>query len=111
MADFDSAYACHPLSGGYQPITQIFKGGRQIPRSGGHGAVLTGDGHRLMGSPRPGVLVSRITVVLLRRILHERCSQCGSHGIDSKGKKRKMDSKQRGKNLNRTEQNRGVLSC
>ncbi|GKV47241.1 hypothetical protein SLEP1_g54159 [Rubroshorea leprosula] len=33
---------------------------------------LTGDGHCLMGSPRPGVLVSRIAVVLLRRILHER---------------------------------------
>ncbi|GKV06142.1 hypothetical protein SLEP1_g18066 [Rubroshorea leprosula] len=25
-------------SGGYQPITQISKGGRRIPSSGGHGA-------------------------------------------------------------------------
>ncbi|GKV51473.1 hypothetical protein SLEP1_g58126 [Rubroshorea leprosula] len=72
---------------------------------------LMGDGHRLMGSPRPGVLVSRIAVVLLRRICHERCSQRGSHGIYSQGKKWKTDSKQIEKNLNRTEQNRGVLSC
>ncbi|GKV43255.1 hypothetical protein SLEP1_g50569 [Rubroshorea leprosula] len=52
-------------SGGYQPLhrsPKVVVGFTDLVAM----EPLTGDGHRLMGSPRPGVLVSRIAVVLLR---------------------------------------------